>query len=91
MVESTNKGGAPEGNANATKNKPWIAAVNRAIAQGDADRLRNIAEKMLLEAEKGEAWAIKELGDRLDGKAAQSHEVKIPEGVNINMNFGNGD
>jgi len=64
--------GAPENNTNSSKdNRLWRNTINRAIAQGDPDRLRRIADKLLSEAENGEAWAIKELGDRLDGKASQ--------------------
>jgi len=55
--------GAPENNTNSSKdNRLWRNTINRAIAQGDPDRLRRIADKLLSEAENGEAWAIKELG-----------------------------
>jgi hypothetical protein len=64
-------GGQP-GNQNAAKNKAWRSALDRAIAQDDGKRLRAAAEKLLDLAEAGEAWAVKELGDRLDGKAAQA-------------------
>lgn len=63
--------GAPLGNNNAGKNKVWRDALDRAIAQDDGKRLRAAAEKLLDLAEAGEGWAVKELGDRLDGKAAQ--------------------
>lgn len=65
------RGGQP-GNNNANRGKPWRAAIDRAIAQGDADRLRRIAEKLLDLAAAGDIQAIKELGDRLDGKAVQA-------------------
>lgn len=78
--------GAQPGNNNATKNKPWIKALNRAIAQGNPDRLRNIAEKLLTEAEAGESWAIKEVGDRLDGKAAQSIHATVENIDVVNRN-----
>lgn len=42
------------------------------IAQDDKDRLRAAAESLLTAAANGDLGAIKELGDRLDGKAAQS-------------------
>lgn len=64
--------GAPIGNQNATKeNRQWSNALNRAIAQDNGERLRAAAEKLLTCASNGESWAVKELGDRLDGKAAQ--------------------
>jgi len=55
--------------------RPFLAALERAIAQGDAKMLRQAAEKLLLAASKGESWAIQQLADRLDGKARQQLEV----------------
>lgn len=63
--------GAPAGNNNAGKNRPWREAVDRAIAQSDGKALRDAAEKLLQLAAAGDVAAIKELGDRLDGKAIQ--------------------
>lgn len=64
--------GAPKGNKNGCKaNRLWRDSINRALAQSDADRLRRIAEKLLDKAEEGDLGAMKELGDRLDGKPAQ--------------------
>lgn len=64
--------GAPVGNQNAKKVKPFADAINRAIAQDDGKRLREIAEKLLTMAADGEIAAIKELADRTDGKAIQA-------------------
>ena len=66
------KGGGQPGNNNAGKNKRWINAIERAIAQSDPDRLRALAEKLIMKAEDGDLQAMKELGDRLDGKPAQA-------------------
>lgn len=64
--------GAPLGNNNAAKeNRRWSEALTRAIAQDDGKRLRDAAEKLLDKAANGEPWAVKELADRLDGKAPQ--------------------
>lgn len=64
--------GAPEGNTNSSKdNRLWRNTIQRAIAQGNPERLRAIAEKLLDKAAEGDMAAIKELGDRLDGKTAQ--------------------
>lgn len=65
------RGGQP-GNTNATKNKVWIEALNRAVAQDDGKRLRAAAEKLLDLAVEGNVPALKELGDRLDGKPIQT-------------------
>lgn len=54
----------------------FLEAVRRAIAQRKADILRDCAEALLDKAAAGEGWAIKELADRLDGKAPQSVTVK---------------
>lgn len=73
--------GAPEGNQNSKiENRLWRNTINRAIAQGDPDRLRRIAERLLAKAEEGDLGALKELGDRLDGKAVAAMEVSGPNG-----------
>jgi len=66
------KGGAPLGNKNAGKRNSWYKTLDRAIAQDNADRLRQAAEQLLTQAAAGEQWAIKELADRLDGRAPQA-------------------
>lgn len=71
------RGGQP-GNTNASKNKPFWHAIDRAIAQENGKRLREAAEKLLDAAAAGEPWAVKELGDRLDGKPAQA--ITGPDG-----------
>lgn len=48
------------------------AALTRALAQDNAQRLRDCVEKVLTLASNGEPWAVQFLADRLDGKAAQS-------------------
>lgn len=63
--------GNPSGHA---PRKIWIAALNRAIAQDDGKKLRAAAEKLLDMAADGDVQAIRELGDRLDGKATQAVE-----------------
>lgn len=60
------------GNQLATKGGLWRQTLERAIKQEDGKRLRAAAEQLLDLAAAGEAWAVKELGDRLDGKAAQA-------------------
>lgn len=72
--------GAPVGNLNAAKGKRWYEALDRAIKQDDGVRLRAAAEKLLDLAATGEQWAVKELGDRLDGKPKQQIEASGPEG-----------
>lgn len=74
--------GAPQGNNNATKNKPWRDALNRELTgTKNADKLKKIAIKVFELAAEGDMQAIKEIGDRLDGKAVQSIEGTGDNGV----------
>jgi hypothetical protein len=67
--------GAPIGNNNNKKNKPFAEAINRAIAQDDGKRLRAIAEALLDKAADGDVSAIKEFADRTDGKVMAQIEM----------------
>jgi len=86
-VESTNKGGAPEGNDNAKKGKMFYDQLRRILVQNDQLKLRKISEKLAEAAEKGEAWAIKEIMDRMDGKPVAIQEVQGPGGVELKTGF----
>ena len=78
--------GAPKGNQNARR-KPWADALRRALARngGSIDSgLNNIADQVIVAALNGDQWAIKELAERLDGKAAQSVDV-TSDGEQVTM------
>ena len=64
--------GAPIGNKNATKNRPWAEAINRALLAEDGKGLRKLAERLIDKASEGDVTALKEIGDRMDGKALQA-------------------
>lgn len=70
---------APAGNQNAAKAKMWSAAIHRALEKrGAGDKLKaldELAEKLLANCDEGDLAALKELGDRIEGKAAQSVTV----------------
>jgi hypothetical protein len=69
-------------NKNACKNKPWLEALNRAMIRyegGKVNALNLIADQTVKAAVSGDMWAIKEIGDRVDGKAAQSLTVSGDE------------
>jgi hypothetical protein len=76
--------GAPLGNQNAAKGKKWKAAVDRALGEKSRvlgkEALDECARVLIEQALAGEQWAIKELGDRLDGKPTQQTEVSGPDG-----------
>lgn len=58
--------------------KPWSEALTIASTETTNEgkaRLRALAEKTWQMALAGDMQAIKEIGDRLDGKAAQSMDV----------------
>jgi hypothetical protein len=67
--------GAPKGNQNAAKAKVWSAAINRALERRVSERgpaIDDLADKLLSLCDQGDLAALKELGDRLDGKPAQA-------------------
>ena len=72
--------GAPIGNQNAKKAKMWADAVKRAIREKyDGEdwetKLAALARKLVDAADNGDLPALKEVGDRLDGKPAQALTV----------------
>ena len=73
-----------KGNTNSTKHKPFIEILNRKIIQ-DPKKLERIVNRLLKQAEDGEGWAIKEVVDRLDGKAVQIQEISGPDGNPIEI------
>lgn len=69
------KAGAPLGNQNGIKN-PWRTALESVVSKSPL-KLRQVAETLVDAAIAGDIQAIKELGDRLDGKPKQSIEADI--------------
>ena len=78
--KSNNSRGAPLGNKNNTKNKPFLDAMKRALAQSP-HRIAAIVDKVIEKAEEGESWAVKEIADRLDGKPMQSTDITSSDGT----------
>ena len=67
--------GAPIGNTNGAKGKDWRNAIRRALAHKHGsvqDGLLAIARQLVDKAEEGDLTALKEIGDREDGKPAQT-------------------
>lgn len=85
--------GAPVGNNNAAKSKPWSDAIRHAMAErertGKPGALRDLAAVMIDKALEGDMAALKELGDRVEGKVPQGiiggDESEPP--VNLSVTF----
>lgn len=72
---------AARGRPSGSTEKPWRdalrLAVNAKAADGDHKQLRLIAEKVVSLALAGDVSAIREIGDRLDGKPRQESDVTV--------------
>ena len=73
------RGGQP-GNQNAAKQRMFYDKLRLVLTQ-EPHRLRQIAEQLVKKAEEGEPWAIKELIDRVDGKAHQAVALENSDGT----------
>lgn len=82
MPFAPGQSGNPSGHQ---KEKKFLAALERAIAQDDGIRLRKAAESLLTQAANGEPWAIEKLADRLDGKPSQANDVAVSGALTINL------
>lgn len=87
-ANSGNRTGLPR----SREDRPFFHALRREMAKAsisdDDTAYHQLARKLMKAASNGEAWAIKELIDRLDGKSIQqieshnineNHFVKAPE------------
>ena len=89
--------GAPLGNKNGAKAKRWSAAIDRALERRAGVSLRtaqeeldDLADKFLTAVENGQSDFLpgyRELGDRLEGKAAQSVAVTGEDGGPVELGF----
>jgi hypothetical protein len=65
------------GNRNAAKAKTWEHAIRKALARASQEQplaLGRIADKLVARALQGDDFAVREIGDRLDGKPKASTE-----------------
>ena len=65
---------AAPGNQYAAKAKQWSAAIERALEKRKttrAEALDELAEKLLQKCDESDLTALRELGDRLEGKPSQ--------------------
>lgn len=63
------------GNKAAAKTQRLWADALRKHAKQDPESLRKIAQKVFECAQDGEAWAVTEIGNRLDGKPVQQLDL----------------
>lgn len=75
---------AAKGNQYAARDRLWRAAILRALEQrsrvDQIAELDRIAARLLILAGEGDLGAIRELGDRLDGRPKQQIEATGGEG-----------
>jgi len=83
----TNKVGAPIGNDNAKKGKLFYDQLRKVLVQNDQLKLRQVSEKLVDAAIEGEPWAVKEVIDRMDGKAVAIQELQGPGGLELKTGF----
>lgn len=83
------KVGAPFGNTNSNKNnRIWANTIRKLAVQEDYKRIHAIAEKLYEKAIEGDLGAIKEVGDRLDGKAVATQELTGADGKDLPSGIG---
>lgn len=79
-----------------SKQKDWAEALRRAVHRESAGKgspkwLDVLANRCVEAAAEGDMQAMKEIGDRMDGKPKQQTEVSGPDGgdipVGINVRF----
>ncbi len=69
------------GNTNSSKNnRLWSDTIRRACVQNDGKLLRELAEALIEKALEGDIMAIKEVGDRLEGKPVARTELTGQDG-----------
>ena len=71
--------GAPVGNQFAAKAKRWSMAIDRALEKrskvAQVEAMDMLAEKLLALCDEGDLGALKELGDRIEGKPGQAIDI----------------
>lgn len=83
------KVGAPFGNTNSNKNnRIWANTIRKLAIQEDYKRIHVIAEKLFEKAAEGDLGAMKEVGDRLDGKAIAVQEITGADGKDLPIGIG---
>ena len=77
--------GSKNGISNYSRGKPWKDAIKRAVLARDGNALRSLSEALIDKALTGDVSALRELGDRLDGKAVQEIEASEDKQLTIKI------
>ena len=85
--ETTNKGGAPEGNNNAGKGSQLSALLRAALNANDREKMRQGVEAVVDQFAGGERWAVEFVFDRMEGKAIVKQEITTPDGSLFPLGF----
>jgi len=73
--------GAPIGNTNGSGRHEWSDAVRKELISSGG--LKKAAKKLVSLAIAGDVRALKEIGDRMDGKAIQAIEGRLDTTITI--------
>ena len=71
----------PRGTLNKQGGKIWADAIRKVMMTGG--NLEKLAKSLVKAAEEGDITAIKEIGDRMDGKAVQSIDANVRTTITI--------
>jgi hypothetical protein len=74
---------APKNPGNRWSDKAWREAIRVSVNEEDANgikKIRRLADQLVALALDGDVGALKEVGDRLDGRPAQALEHSGPDG-----------
>lgn len=75
---------ANQGNKHSNKqNRIWGNIIRKLAVQEDYKKLHTIANALYEKASDGDMNAIKEIGDRLDGKAVSTNEISGTDGQDL--------
>lgn len=81
--------GAPRGNRNAARGTAWRDAIRKAVLRDG--KLDALAQALVARALEGDIAALREIGDRLDGKARQSVELEAQQSFLVSWQAPSGD
>ena len=77
------------GNSNSSKeNRIWGNIIRKLAVQEDYKKLHAVANKLFEKAMEGDMAAIKEIGDRVDGKSVSTTELSGVDGTDIPFSVG---